>query len=101
MQAHPETIERVIPSSGGADSLYNGEWRMRQNAALAHLGGAAMLFAVTGWSGAATAQVNCETIPPGRPGPIAISASVVSPAKTLKSPPALRSSRPTARSIAP
>ena len=38
---------------------------MRQNAALAHLGGAAMLFAVTGWSGAATAQVNCETIPPG------------------------------------
>jgi hypothetical protein len=41
------------------------EWRMRQNAALAYLGGAAMLIAVAGWSGAATAQVNCETIPPG------------------------------------
>ena len=38
---------------------------MRQNAALAYLGGAAMLIAVTGWSGSATAQVNCETIPPG------------------------------------
>jgi hypothetical protein len=38
---------------------------MRQNAALAYLGGAAMLIAVTACSGAATAQVNCETIPPG------------------------------------
>jgi hypothetical protein len=41
------------------------EWRMRQNAALAYLGAAAVLIAVTGWSGSATAQVNCETIPPG------------------------------------
>jgi hypothetical protein len=38
---------------------------MRQNAALAYLGGAAMLIAVTGWSGATKAQVNCEAIPPG------------------------------------
>ena len=101
VQAHPERIERAIPSSGGGTFLYNGEWRMRQNAALAHLGGTAMLLAVTGWSGAATAQVNCGQFLPGRPGPIAISASAVSPAKTLRSPPALRSSRPTARSIAP
>ena len=41
------------------------EQRMRQNAALAYLGGTAMLIAVTGLSGAATAQVNCETTPPG------------------------------------
>ena len=58
----------MIPSSGGGTSLYNGEWRMRQNAALAHLGGTAILLAVTGWSGAATAQVNCETIT-SRAGP--------------------------------
>jgi len=33
---------------------------MRQNAALAYLGGAAVLIAIAGW-----AQVNCEAIPPG------------------------------------
>ena len=38
---------------------------MRRNEVLAFFGGAALLAAVADCSSSATAQVNCETIPPG------------------------------------